>query len=392
MGELTFSSASCTGPNFNPTFYYGNVMQLITNPQNSAITVNVSLIKYYTVDSTGAYLLNTTANPASTFTSATSCSNILKEAIYTVKYQARDDGFLIPNAVEVILIMYNTLTTTVSGSTVSVPMRFRTFYEMSNATNVYYRSGNSGYLDLEKLLVGTVNVNNGIDSDKDGFMTPISTTQCQTTASLTNKLTSNADNTLRFNQNMSVSCYIQATAATEVAFGQLCDGTAVNKSTLAIFGQMNSFTRVGKYGNANVNFPSDWITVIDQDLNYENAVYNSTTRICTTFTEVSVEFLTAKRGYPDNQHAYIISARKKGISSTISFDEFLANNQRIELKASFEYIRVTEKEASLSARVTKVAYKWPADILWPFGTFASAFSPSVSATLLLGALLIFVDL
>lgn len=131
----------------------------------------------------------------------------MKEAIYTFKYTARDDGFLIPDSVDVILVMYQTLTTATAGETVSVPMRFRTFFELVNAdvTEITYRSGNSGYLDLEPLLVGVPDASTGITASKDGFMVELSNTNCLTTTALTNTLTTTADNTLRFNQNMTVN-------------------------------------------------------------------------------------------------------------------------------------------------------------------------------------------
>jgi hypothetical protein len=297
----------------------------------------------------------------------------MKEAYYTIKYNTRDDGFLIPNAVNVQFV----LQTSTGTGTVPISMKFKTFFELSTATKqIYYRSGNPGYLDLRNLLVGTLDATTGgILVNKDGFRMPISTSSCLLIAAATNVLTTNADNVLRFNQNMSTSCYLESTLNDEPSFQTLCNAPAL--TTLAIISQLDSITRVGKFGNANVTYPSDWVTLTDQDLSYATSTYNTTSMACTLITEVKVQFLTSKVGFPDNQHAYIISARKKGISRTIYFDPYLSN-QRIDIKVSFEYIRIIEDEASTSGYVLKPALTWPSDLFWPFATLDDSFHISTT--------------
>ncbi|CAI2362570.1 unnamed protein product [Moneuplotes crassus] len=382
MGELTFSSASCTGADFNPQYYFKGRMSLVLNPQSTSSIVDVTSSAYYTVDTNGKYTKATTAAPASTFTSTTQCGNILKEAIYTFKYTNRSDGFLVPSSVDVILVLYESLTTTTAGSTVSVPMRFRTFFELDNSVSQKtYRSGNSGYLGNEPLLVGTTSSSSlGIDSNPDGYRVEVSATTCETSSNQADKLTTTAENTLNFNQNLTTGCYVEALGTTAAEFQTLCNNAA--RGSLNIFSQLTNLNRVGKYGNANVNYPSDWITVIEQDLDYATSTYDATAQTCNLLTEVSVQFLTAKRGSPENQHAYIISARKKGIRRTVNYDDFVAQNRKIDLKVSYQYTRITEKEASLGSRKHKVAYEWPSDILWPFGEFDSAYSSTLTATIL----------
>mmetsp|Transcript_17986 Transcript_17986/g.15909 ORF Transcript_17986/g.15909 Transcript_17986/m.15909 type:complete len:179 (-) Transcript_17986:654-1190(-) len=175
MGELTVNTAGCIAPEFNPTYYYGDILSLITNPQSSTSTLNVTSTQYYTVTTaTGAYASTTGQAPASVLGTG-ACTNVIKEAIYTFKYTAREDGFLTPNSVDVILVLYDSITGT-ADQTVSVPMKFKTFFELSTATEeIYYRSGNSGYLDLEPVLVGSVDAGtNSTLVNKDGFMSPIS--------------------------------------------------------------------------------------------------------------------------------------------------------------------------------------------------------------------------
>ena len=82
---------------------------------------------------------------------------------------------MIPSAADVVIVYYDNIAAPAAGQSVAVPMRFRTFYELSNGTDVTYRSGNSGYLDLYPVLVGTVDAGSGgIVSNKDGFMAQIS--------------------------------------------------------------------------------------------------------------------------------------------------------------------------------------------------------------------------
>lgn len=286
---------------------------------------------------------------------------------------------MVPSAVDAQFILQTSSGTT--GATVAVPQKFVTKYKLSGQTSeVFYRSGNPGYLDLELLLVGTVDATSGgITSPKDGFLMPVSSSTCLTTTDSANFFSTSVDNALRFGQNFTTSCYLQATANTEAAFNTLCN--APNLSSLAIFNQLASMTRIGRYGNANVNYPSDWVTVIEQDLNYGTTTYDTTTKSCTLITEVDVQILTADVGFPDNQHSYVVTARKKGKARTIYYDDFLSN-QRIDIKVEFEYIRVTEDEASLSAYVSLSNFNWPADILWPFMTLDSAFGfTSVSVCL-----------
>lgn len=142
----------------------------------------------------------------------------MKEVYYTFTYTARSDGFLIPSAVNAQFVLQ---TTSYSQAT-QISHKFMTFFELANQSGeVYYRSGNPGYIDLDNLLVGTVSSSGAITSPKDGFLMPISTSTCITATAAANTFTTNADNTLRFNQNMTVSCYIQATDNTVATFQTL---------------------------------------------------------------------------------------------------------------------------------------------------------------------------
>lgn len=142
----------------------------------------------------------------------------MKEVYYTFKYTARSDGFLIPSAVNAQFVLQ---TTSYSKAT-QISHKFMTFFELANQSGeVYYRSGNPGYIDLDNLLVGTVSSSGAITSPKDGFLMPVSTSTCITATAAANTYTTNADNTLRFNQNMTVNCYIQATDNTVATFQTL---------------------------------------------------------------------------------------------------------------------------------------------------------------------------
>ena len=389
MGELTVSTDGCISPNFNPSYYSGDNLELLPDPQSTSNGINVTLDNYFTITvADGSYSETTRTNPlvpltppVSTFGS-TSCTNIVKEAIYTITYNARDDGYLIPNAAKVTLVLYDSVSTNAAGNTVAVPMRFRTFFELEgNNSEIVYRSGNSGYLDLQPVLIGKVDPSvTGPIVNKDGFMAIISGTVCESTPS-NPKLTTLGNNVLLFNQNMSVSWYIQASGNSITEFESLCDISNTDLPNLAIFDQLNDVDQVGKYGNADLSNTLDWFNFIEQDLTYTLS-YNSTEESCTLLSEVAVEFLTSKRGYADNQHSYIISARKRGIERKIFYKDFKASNQKISLKTSFSFVRVTEKEASTDSEVTKVAYEWPSDILWPFGNFDSAYSLEIASVLI----------
>lgn len=290
----------------------------------------------------------------------------MKEVYYTFTYTARSDGFLIPSAVNAQFVLQ---TTSYSKAT-QISHKFMTFFELANQSGeVYYRSGNPGYIDFDNLLVGTVSTSGGITSPKDGFIMPISTSTCITAAAAANTFTTNADNTLKFNQNMTVNCYIQATDNTVATFQTLCNSPNLN--SYAIFNSLSQITRIGQFGNANVNYQKDWVTVIEQDLNYGTTSYDSTKQSCTLITAVDVQILTSKVGFPDNQNAYVVSARKKGIASTIYYNSFLTS-QKIDLKVAFEFTQITESEASLSAYQSTSNFNWPADLFWPISVMSSA--------------------
>jgi hypothetical protein len=374
------NDTACLGENFNPKYYIDPTMKLLNDPTSSTSTITVStdIAKNYLIAADGTYAVNGGSTSAYSAGTPNTCSGHVKEVYYTFKYEAREDGFLIPNAVEAQLVMQTS--TDRDGAAAPVHMKFKTFYELSTATDtIVYESGNPGYLDLYPLFVGTVDASGAIALNKDGFRVPVSAGACiDTTANL---LTTNADNVLRFNQNLTSQCYVQGTDNTAAEFEAAC--TSVT-STLAIFGHLDSFARVGRYGNANYHYPSDWLTPINQDMTI-SGVFNSTDQSCTYTSAVQVQILTSKVGFPNNQHAYVVSVRKKGIQSKIYYSDYKANS-KIDLKVSYEYVRVTEREASTDAYVLKVAFEWPSDILWPFGTLAGAFgSSTMSIVSLLGA-------
>ena len=250
IGELLMTQASWEGVNFNPKYYYSSFLKLITNPQSTSTTVDVTATgTHYLIAADGTYSATTTLS--STYTSGTPATwaNHVKEVYYTFKYTSRSDGFLIPSAVNAQFV----LKTTSYSKATQISQKFMTIFELANQSGeVYYRSGNPGYIDSDNLLVGTVNTNGGISSPKDGFLMPISTSTCITATAAANTYTTNADNTLRFNQNMTVNCYLQATDNTVATFQTLCNSPSL--STYAIFNSLTQITRIGKFGNANVNY------------------------------------------------------------------------------------------------------------------------------------------
>jgi hypothetical protein len=176
IGQLNMASTTdCTGENFNPKYYYSSILKLISDPSSSTTTVDVTTTgsTHYLIATDNSYAATTALVSAYTAGATNSCANHLKEAYYTFKYGARDDGFLIPNAVDVQLI----LQTTQGTGSVPISMKFMTFFELSTSTKqIYHKSGNPGYIDLKILLVGTVDATTtGITVNKDGFMMPIST-------------------------------------------------------------------------------------------------------------------------------------------------------------------------------------------------------------------------
>lgn len=372
IGELLMTQASWEGTAFNPKYYYSSFLKLITNPQNSASTVDVTATgTHYLIAADGTYSTTTTLSSTFTSGSPSTWANHVKEVYYTFTYTARSDGFLIPSAVNAQFVLQ---TTSYSKAT-QISHKFMTFFELANQSGeVYYRSGNPGYIDLDNLLVGTVSSSGAITSPKDGFLMPISTSTCITATAAANTYTTNADNTLRFNQNMTVNCYIQATDNTVATFQTLW--SSPNLNSYAIFNSLSQITRVGQFGNANVNYPKDWVTVIEQDLNYGTTSYDSTKQSCTLITEVDFQVLTSKVGFPDNQNAYVVSARKKGIASTIYYNSFLTS-QRIDLKVAFEFTQITDSEGSLSAYQSTSNFNWPSDLFWPISKLNSGSGFSV---------------
>jgi hypothetical protein len=364
---LVMDSATCTGPKFNAKYFKSDIIKLLDNPASTTSTISITTTgTHFKIDNAGAITTVTDTVPDSTF-AGTICTDHVEQVHYTFKYNDRGDGFLVPKSVNAIFV----LKTTDSSSAIPIKQKFFTFFELEGSTDVYYKSGNPGYLNMMKLFAGSLNTNNQIEMNKDGFRMPIDASTCGTSNT---GYSTNTDNVLRFNQNMTVSCYMEATANTEAAFQTLC-GTDI--SSFTIFSQLNSLTRIGRYGNADVNYPKDWITVLDVDMTLAAGTYDSTAQSCKIITEIDVQILTSKVGFPDNQHAYVVTARKKAKERIIYFDSF-KTKQKIDLKVSFQYIRVTEDEASLSAFTESSNFEWPADLLWPFTTLDDAFGPTMT--------------
>ena len=124
------------------------------------------------IDENGNYTANATLSESS-FTPGTpaTCTNHVKEIYYTFTYTQRTSGdlsgFLDPTGVRAQFIMQ----TTSSNSSVRIVQKFHTLFEIANASgDVFYRSGNIGYLYMRDLLVGNLNsTNGGINLSRDGY-------------------------------------------------------------------------------------------------------------------------------------------------------------------------------------------------------------------------------
>ena len=382
VGELVMDQTTWEGPNFNPYYFY-SAIQLITNPQSSStnVAVDTTTATHYLIDVDGNYTANATLGN-STFTAGTpaTCTNHVKEIYYTFTYTQRTSGdlsgFLDPTGVRAQFIMQ----TTSSSTPVRIVQKFYTLFEIANASgDVFYRSGNIGYLYMRDLLVGNLNsTNSGINLSQDGYRMQPSTGAWAVATSVENSILTDTDVVLKFGENYTTSCYLSSVTTDFATFSSFCTG--LDLSSYEIFDNLNDFAYVGKFGNANVNYIQDWVTVESVDLTYSNNTVNDTLQFCSLVTDVEVQILYSKVGFPDNQHSYIVATRKKGITRQVYFNSYKID-QRIDLKVSFEFVEITEEEGSTSAYEPRQTFTWPSDIFYPFFTLDNAYLNNVKTAI-----------
>lgn len=378
--------ATCEGQMFNPEYYYSPILQLITDPSgtSSLLTVDTSSATHYLIDTDGSYTTTTTLTSSFTTGSPSTCSNHVKEVYYTFTYVEDSDGNISPTGVSAQFILQNTQ----SSTTTNIVQKFHSSYTLTLKNGDTYSEGcDPGYNYLDQLLVGTVNAtNSAIDSPIDGFMMMPSTGECLLVADATDTVQTSADITLKFGQNFTTSCTLTAAANNASDFQTLCDSTDL--TSLYIYGHLADVTRIGKFKNSNVNYPLDWITINETDLNYGTKTYNSTKQSCKLISEVEVQILTSKVGFADNQYAYVVAARKKGIEREFYYDSF-KNEQRIDIKVSFNFVEITKKEGDTDQFKPKKDFKLDSSIFYPLGYLDSASSlTSQMICALLGSVLI----
>ena len=373
VGILVMDADTCTGIGFNPEFYYSPILNLITDPQSTTttVTVDTGAETHYLIAADGSYSATTTL--VSTFTAGApaECANHVKEVYFTFTYQARDDGFLIPQAVSAQFILQ---TTSSSEASVNIAQKFVSIFELLDpAGEIYYQSGNPGYLWMSDLLVGTVDATtSGITLSKDGYMIQPNSGACLLATDVADTIQSSLDNTIKFGENFTTSCYLSPTDNTAAEFETFCNSANTDLTTYYIFDQLTQATRLGKFGNANINYESDWITVSELDLNYATMTYDTTAQTCKLISEVHLQILYSKVGFPDNQHSYIITARKKGRETTTYYDPF-KTSQLFNFKVSFDFVEITEDEGSTDAYESSESFEWPSDIFYPFGILDGAY-------------------
>ena len=84
-------------------------------------------------------------------------------------------------------------------------------------------------------------------------------------------------------------------------------------SGLPIFSRLQEFEKYGKFGNADLYYPSDWVEVGDETDKLGTATWDSDTDTCTIYSSVLITITYHKMGLSGNLQQYVVDVRKEAV-------------------------------------------------------------------------------
>jgi len=128
-------------------------------------------------------------------------------------------------------------------------------------------------------------------------------------------LTDYGDFVLKFKEDHSYGCSVQHSKASLADFcaGAAADSTGV--SGLPIFANLLQFAKYGKFGNADLYYPSDWVDVREDEsfAKLGSAEWDEGTETCTVWSTVLIRVIYHKMGLSGNLQQYVVDVQKYAV-------------------------------------------------------------------------------
>lgn len=166
-------------------------------------------------------------------------------------------------------------------------------------------SGNPGYIDGLPLKVGFQSADNEpVSSYQDGFeiLGADQAGKCIMTppAASATSITDYGDPVINFNEELSYGCNVRYKPDDLKTFCK-ADSQATVKG-MQIFKNLDEFKKFGKFGNANILFPKDWIDVANDDsfANLGKTQWDEASQTCSIYSSVLVKVIYSEQGFSEN--------------------------------------------------------------------------------------------
>jgi hypothetical protein len=147
-----------------------------------------------------------------------------------------------------------------------------------------------------------------------------------------------------FKEQRSTSCSLSFT--TQAAFQAFC--TSANFQSIELFQNFNTSVNFGRFGNSNVNYPSDWVNLTDyQAFSSYSVSWNNGSLQCTIPTKEVVAVYYAYAGFSTNIQTYIVQALRTFQTTVLTYNPNKASNQ-FTFTEEIVYVQIPQKNESLT--------------------------------------------
>lgn len=253
------------------------------------------------------------------------CNKALKEVEYTFQLEQAEGNNLYSfnkdsdkSKITARVVLYADEKSTSCGSNIGVQQSFKISFK-TTAGLVQKRSGNPGYMDGYPLKIATQPGGKGqpMDAYVDGFQITGADKhgKCILDA---NERSSTADPILdfddpviKFKTDLSYGCSLGFSEKQFESFCKSSDAKAKIKA-YEIFKNLDEMGAVGRFGNADILYPADWLNVND-DASFAtlgDTTWFDNNKTCKIVNSVQIKVVYHEMGYNDHPQRYIIDVTK----------------------------------------------------------------------------------
>ena len=139
-----------------------------------------------------------------------------------------------------------------------------------------------------------------------------------------------------------------------------------------MFKHLDSMTKFGKYGNADINLKKDWTDITDDAMtDFGKATWDEGTKSCNVYASVLIKVVIDTMGFDENPQYYVKKITKTPILENWKYPSFYTDSTLEAREVDFnhfvtvQYVNVAASKENANGLIDSADFRLSMDMFYP---------------------------